>query len=187
MNTSKKTYLLVECAVMIALSAILSLIKVWTMPMGGSVTLLSMLPVCYFAVKNGTGWGLTCSFVYALVQIALDIGGIMSWGLTAQIFIGTLIFDYILAYGVLGLSGVFGNKSLIKVAAGISLSVFIRLIFHFISGCIFFGTWENGTWAVISYSAAYNGTYMLPELVFTVVGAVAIHPYITRFLKFKRV
>lgn len=184
MNSSKKTHLLVECACMIALGAVLSLIKVWTMPMGGSITLLSMLPVCYFSVKNGIKWGFVCSLMYAVVQIALDIAGILSWGLTPVVFAGTIIFDYILAYGILGLSGVFAkDNSKFKIGFGVALAIFIRLVFHFISGCILFGTWEDGLWAVVSYSAAYNGTYMLPEMLFTCIGAVAIHPYMTRFLK----
>ena len=187
MTSAKKIHLLVECACMVALATVLSLIKVWTMPMGGSITLLSMLPVCCFSVKNGLKWGFICSVLYAFVQIAVDIAGILSWGLTPLVLIGTFVFDYILAYGILGISGIFAkNGSKISVVLGIALAMLLRLIFHFISGCILFGTWENGTWAVISYSAAYNVTYMLPELVFTSIGAVLIHPYITRFLANKK-
>ena len=55
-------------AVMVALSAALSMVKIFEMPLGGSVTLLSMLPVCMLAIMYGCKHGLFCSFVYALSE-----------------------------------------------------------------------------------------------------------------------
>ena len=49
-----KVRLLAEAAVMLALAIALSFVKIWDMPMGGSVTLLSMLPIMLIAIKNGT-------------------------------------------------------------------------------------------------------------------------------------
>lgn len=170
-----KTKKLVTTAVMIALAAVLSMVKIWKMPWGGSVTLLSMVPIVIVSLKYGTKWGLFSAFVYSLVQLFLDLGELMSWGLTPAILIGSFAFDYILAYTALGLAGIFGNKSIEKVTAGISLAVFIRFVCHFISGSVLFGemAWEG--WNKFAYSFCYNGAYMLPELILTVIGTIVIY------------
>ena len=92
-------------AVMVALSAALSLVKIFEMPLGGSVTLLSMLPVCMLAIMYGCKWGLFCSFVYALSQLLLGIGAVLGWGLTPAALAGCIAFDYIIAFTVLGFAG----------------------------------------------------------------------------------
>ncbi|MCI6330549.1 MAG: energy-coupled thiamine transporter ThiT, partial [Lachnospiraceae bacterium] len=65
---SQKTQLLVEGAVVIALATVLSFIRIIKMPWGGSVTLLSMLPIVIYSIKNGVKNGLLVAFVYSLVQ-----------------------------------------------------------------------------------------------------------------------
>lgn len=182
METSKKIRVMVECAIMIALATVLNFIKVWQMPLGGSITLLSMLPICFFSVKNGIRWGSICSLLYAFIQIGLDLPKILTWGLTAPILFGSLLYDYILAYGILGLSGLFGNKSLKCAVGGVAAAVSLRFVFHFVSGCIFFGNFDTSAWEIIVYSATYNGTFMLPELIFTTIGAAALYPMLKRFI-----
>ena len=157
-------------AIMIALATVLSLIKVWEMPLGGSITLLSMLPICLVAITYGTKWGLACSFVYALGQLALSIAAVVSWGLTPLSLAGTILLDYIVPFTLLGLSGVFRNKGIWGSVIGISLSLVLRFICHFISGVIIFDIWCEWN-SVPLYSFCYNGTFMLPELILTVFGA----------------
>jgi thiamine transporter len=171
---SENTKRLVTTAMLIALAAVLSLIKIWQMPLGGSVTLLSMLPVCLISIKYGVRWGVFSAFVYSLVQIALDFGSLMSWGMTAKIWVGCLLFDYIFAYTALGFAGIFKNKGTPGIIAGVSLALVLRFISHFISGTIFFDIWVPEGWDTAIYSIAYNGAYMLPELIFTVIGAAAL-------------
>lgn len=161
-------------AVMIALSAVLSLVKVYELPLGGSITLLSMLPVCVVAICYGTKWGLCTSGLYALVQIAMDLGKLMGYGMTASTWLGCLVFDYILAFGALGLAGLWREKGTIGMCAGVALSCVIRFISHFISGAIVFSVFCPDGWNVYLYSIAYNGSYMLPELIITVIGAVLL-------------
>jgi len=98
-----KTKKLTLSAVLIALSAVLSMVKVVELPLGGSVTLLSMLPVAMIGICYGTGWGMFCSLLYALLQIVLDAGKLMGYGMTVGTWVGCLVFDYILAFGALGL------------------------------------------------------------------------------------
>ena len=75
-----KTKKLVLSAVLLALATVLSLFKVYQLPLGGSITLLSMLPVCLLSIRYGVKWGLTCSFFYGVIQIALSFGELMKLG-----------------------------------------------------------------------------------------------------------
>lgn len=168
------TQQLVTSAVMIALAAILSLIKVWTMPLGGSVTLLSMLPIVLISIRYGVKWGFVTSFLYAIIQIFMDLGSLMSWGMTPATWIGCLVFDYLVAYGILGIAGLFREKGIKGICTGITLALVFRFVSHFISGSIFFDIWCPEGWNVYWYSICYNGAYMLPELIFTLIASVLL-------------
>ncbi len=169
-----KTTKLVTSGVMIALASVLSLIKVWAMPLGGSVTLLSMLPIVMISLRYGIKWGFVTSLLYALVQIFIDLGGLMSWGMTPLTWTGCLIFDYLLAYGILGMAGIFRNHGTTGVILGISLAMVLRFLSHFISGSIVFSVWCPEGWNVVWYSVCYNGAYMLPELCFTLIATLLL-------------
>ena len=175
---------LTTCAVAVALSSVLSLISVWKMPLGGSVTLLSMLPVCMVSIKYGIKTGLLCSFIFSLIQLMLGFSSLMSWGLTAGILIGSFIFDYIIAYSVLGLAGIFGKKSMLRMCLGICFTMSLRFVSHFVSGIIFFTSLAPDGWNPAIYSICYNGAYMLPEMIFTCVAAFAIFrlPYTSKII-----
>lgn len=161
-------------AVLIALSAALSMVKVFEMPLGGSVTLLSMLPVCMLSIMYGCKWGLFCSFVYSLTQLAMGIGSVLSWGLTPQALVGSIVFDYLAAFTVLGLAGMFRKHGVPGYIGGISLALLLRAVSHVISGVIFFASWAPEGWNPFVYSLAYNGAYMVPEIVFTFAGAILL-------------
>jgi len=177
---------LVTSAVLIALAVVLSLIKVYKLPLGGSVTLLSMLPICVISLKYGLKWGFTCSLLYSVIQLGLALGEVMSWGLDVRMWIGCIVFDYLLAFGILGLAGIFKNKPLPLQLVGVSIAIVIRFISHYISGAIFFDIWMPEEFDnPYLYSLLYNGSYMLPELIFTVVGAAVVlgAPAMKRLIK----
>ncbi len=165
---------LTESAIMIALATGLSLIKIIDFPWGGSVTLVSMLPICFLAVRHGIGWGFGSAFVYAVLQMFLSLGEVMSWGLTAAVLIATLLLDYILPYTLLGFSALFRFRGRLGIVAGVGLSMFLRLVCHVISGWVLFGSWAWDGWSPFTYSLVYNGAYMLPEAVFTSVVLVLL-------------
>lgn len=179
MKKNKKVLILVEGAVMIAMSTVLSFIQVFKLPWGGSITLLSMLPIALFSIKRGVKSGLIVAFLYSLIQFGQGImDGLFGWGLTPGMLIACILLDYILAFTVLGLSGLF-RKTLAGQIAGIALAVILRFVCHFLSGVVIwhsFGQlWEGFyTENTYLYSLVYNGVYMLPELIFTVAGAVAL-------------
>ncbi len=161
-------------AVMIALSTVLSLVTVMKMPLGGSVTLFSMLPVCMLSIMYGCRWGIVCAFIYSLGQLALDIAGVAGWGLTPVAFAGCVVFDYLAAFTVLGLAGMFRAKGVPGYIAGIALAVALRMVSHIISGVIFFSSWAPEGWNPFVYSLSYNGAYMVPEFIFTFAGAIIL-------------
>ena len=185
-----KTKILVEGAVMVALATVLSFIRVFKLPWGGSITLLSMLPIVLFSIRRGVKMGLVVSFVYALVQFGQGIlDGLFGWGLTAGMLIACILLDYLGAFTVLGIAGCFRKKGLPGWIGGITLAIVLRFVLHFLSGVVIwhsFGELWSGfaTDNTYLYSFLYNGCYMLPELIFTLVGAVALLkvPQTKRFL-----
>lgn len=170
----KKTKKMVESAVMICLSTILSMITLLKMPLGGSVTLLSMLPVCIISIKHGVRSGLLTAFVYSLIQLILDITALSSWGITFNVWIGCIIFDYIFPFTILGISGIFGKETLVKPIIGIVLAMLLRFISHIVSGTIFFAAFTPDGWNPLIYSICYNFSYMFPEIIFTVIGSIIL-------------
>ncbi len=177
---NKKLRILVEGAIMVALATVLSYIKVYQLPWGGSITLLSMLPIAVYSIRWGIKYGFGAAFVYSLIQLGQGIiDGLFGWGLTPWALIFCILLDYICAYTALGIAGIFKSKGTPGWIAGTAVAVLLRAVFHFLSGVLIWGSygelWEgfstDNTWL---YSLLYNGSYMLPELVFTVIGAVII-------------
>lgn len=171
--------------IMIALSVGLSMVKIFEMPLGGSVTLLSMLPVCMLSIMFGCKWGLFCSSVYALIQLLLDIAKVVGWGLTPAALVGCIVFDYLAAFTVLGLAGLFRKHGVPGYIGGIALASFLRFVSHVISGVVFFGSWAPEGWNPFIYSISYNGLYMLPEMAFTIIGAIVLlkEPHAAKLFK----
>ena len=112
--------------------------------------------------------------MYSLAQLALDAGAIGTWGLTPQGLVGTIIFDYLVAFTVLGFAGLFRTKGVGGYIGGISLAMAMRVVSHVISGVIFFASWAPEGWNPFIYSICYNGAFMVPEAVFTFIGAIVL-------------
>lgn len=152
---------LVFSAVAIALSMITSMIKIINMPMGGSVTLLSMLFVSMIGYWYGLGAGLTTAFAYGVLQLVID---------PYIISLPQMLVDYIFAFMALGLSGIF-SKSKNGLSKGYIVGVLGRYFFTFLSGWIFFGTYaaDAGFKSAVLYSLVYNGAYLGAEAVITLI------------------
>lgn len=208
MNTTFKTQRMTLSAVMLALATVLAivceLIPFLNLPFGGGFTIASMLPIVIVSYMYGVKWGLFTSFAYSCIQILMSL--IMGktvlalftpssddyMGLFAAFAI--IVIDYLLAYTVLGLGGIFRNKIKNKVAAivlGTVVALTLRYVCHIISGYIFYGAWaewffsQEGFYAVgekilntfsgkslaLLYSVFYNGLYMIPEIIITAIAA----------------
>ncbi len=180
MKNHEKITALVEGAVMLALAIVLSCLRIYKFPWGGSVTVLSMLPIAVYSIKYGLPRGLAISFLFALFQLCQGItDGLFGWGLTPVMLISCIMLDYLLPYTVIGIAGMLRKKGAAGWIAGITVAITARFLLHFISGVVIwhsFGTlWEGfSTENEWLYSLCYNGAYMLPELVSTVIGAVAL-------------
>ena len=208
MNTTFKTQRMTLSAVMLALATVLAivceLIPFLNLPFGGGFTIASMLPIVIVSYMYGVKWGLFTSFAYSCIQILMSL--IMGktvlalftpssddyMGLFAAFAI--IVIDYLLAYTVLGLGGIFRNKIKNKIAAimlGTVVALTLRYVCHIISGYIFYGAWaewffsQEGFYAVgekilntfsgkslaLLYSVFYNGLYMIPEIIITAIAA----------------
>lgn len=151
---------LVYAAAAIALAMVASMIKVFKLPMGGSVTLLSMLFVALTGYWYGPVTGIISGVAYGLLQFVIE---------PYFFTVPQVIVDYPLAFGALGLSGFFCNSKN-GLTKGYIVGVIGRFCFAFISGWIFFGAYaaDYGMSAPV-YSFVYNGTYLGAEAVITLV------------------
>lgn len=156
-TTSRQNRMLCEGAIMVVLAQILGYIKIWEMPWGGSIC-LSMLPIFFFACRWGAGPGLMSGFVLGVLQFMFDGGFALGWQ--------SIIGDYLVAFTVLGLAGVFRGKPW-SIYAGTLLGGAARFLVHYVVGATiwaeympetFFGMTMTTPWF---YSLLYNGFYMV--------------------------
>lgn len=195
----KYTLRLVTSGIFIALATVLSLIVIFKLPYGGSITLLSMLPIMVLGYMYGIKWGLLCGTVYGVVQALLGASMSSAFaGLSGfYVFLMALI-DYLIAFAVLGTSGMFKGRiknHTIAFVGGSIVAGLLRLLAHFSSGVILWGSYAewffgadnmnnafgntvlnnfSGIGLAIIYSIVYNGSYMIPEIIITVIGIIII-------------
>lgn len=171
---------LCEGAIMVALAFVMSFIKLYELPNGGSLT-PAMFPILLYALRWGLPQGLTAGFVFGLLQLIFD--GAYAWGWQS------MLLDYLLAFTPLGLAGLFKGK-----AWGIFPGTFIgclgRFIVHHISGITIYriieptavpglGTYDNAH----LYSLVYNGSYMLPNMVLAMLLAGVLYVPMKRYFR----
>ncbi len=178
--SGKSIHSLVEAAIMVALSAVLCYIRIIRFPWGGSVTLLSMLPIIVFSIRRGIKWGFAASFVFSLIQFMQGVfDGVFGWGLTPAMLTACILLDYILAFTALGIAGIFGNGSIGRAAGGTVLAIGLRFVCHVISGAVVFASagkiWGFNIRNKWLYSAVYNGILMGIELAATLAAVLILY------------
>lgn len=153
------TKILAEGTVIIALTVILKevLPPVYRFPQGGSVSAAGMVPLLWFSLRRGPRSGLEAGTIYGLINMVLPGGYIVD---PVQ-----ALLDYPIAFAALGLCGMFKRYPLVGVAIGISG----RFLAHFVSGVVFFAIYAPAGMHPAIYSAIYNGSYLLVELVVSTV------------------
>ncbi len=162
---NKKVLALVESAVMIALATVLSLLKLAELPAGGSVTFASMLPVVLISYRHGCKYGLAAGVVYGVIQQLLGLKN-LSYVTGFVSVVAVILLDYVIAFAVLGLGGIFrksGMRQSLALISGAALASALRYICHVISGATVWAGLSIPTEAVLIGSLAYNATYMIPE------------------------
>ena len=159
-------------ALCLALAFVLSNIKLFKLPMGGSVTVFSMFFVTFIGYLYGPRVSLSAAFAYGLLQMVID---------PYIIAVPQLICDYVLAFGAMGVSGFFYNKrnGMIK---GYLAGIFGRFLFSTLSGIIFFAEYAPEGWNPVLYSIAYNGSYIAAEGAMTIIllAVPAVHMALNR-------
>lgn len=158
-----------ESAVMIALSTVLSLIKVVDMPFGGSVTAASMVPVILVAYRYGFGRGIFVGVVYGLIQLLLS-ANTLSYATSFGAAVAIILYDYVLAFAALSFGGVFKKtiqNQRTALTFGTLIACAVRYLFHVISGCTVWAGVSIPTSDGLSYSLVYNAAYMIPETIVT--------------------
>ncbi|MBR7181843.1 MAG: energy-coupled thiamine transporter ThiT [Clostridia bacterium] len=173
MKRHERTRILVECALMVALGTVLSIFPLVEMPYGGSVTLASMLPCLLIAYRHGTAWGLGTAFVHAVVQQLLGLKN-LSYFTTWQSVVAVIVLDYLLAFVVIGLGGMFRKRIAqqnLALASGAVVVCVLRYICHVIAGATVWAGLSIPTQAALAYSFSYNATYMIPEAIVLAVTA----------------
>lgn len=158
-NASKRIKHLVYSAAAISLATVLSYIKIFRLPMGGSITFFSMLPITLIGYFYGLGAGLVSGLAYGLIQFVLD-----PFFLTPV----QVIIDYPLAFAALGLSGIFRQKKH-GLTEGYITGILARFFFSAVSGLIFFTSYATDGLSGIAYTLIYNGSYIIPEAIITIV------------------
>ncbi|MBO4926771.1 MAG: energy-coupled thiamine transporter ThiT [Clostridiales bacterium] len=166
--------------VCLALSYVLSLIKIYEMPQGGSVTPASMLPILFFCLCFGVKKGFCVTFAYSLLQL---INGYFMH--PAQV-----ILDYTLAFTILGVAGFFAASEkkrlqtanpirrlklvpFWRIGSAVFLAFLLRFISHVLSGVIFYAEYagDQNPWV---YSILYNGSFLLVEAAITTVILIGV-------------
>ena len=173
-----KITILTECAVMLALAFALSCAKLYEMPLGGSVTVASMLPIMLISIKYGAKTGVATAFLYSLTQVlqALIQGNVFPYCTTGGVLALCVMFDYVFPFTVIGLAGLFKNLKLKNRELGIYIGmfsvVFLRFISHFITGVAIWGQWAPEGMGKYLYSFLYNGSFLAVDFVICLACAI---------------
>ena len=162
---NRKTKNLTEAAIMIAISLILELIVLYKLPNGGSVT-LSALPIIFFGLRHGMGWGAMAGFVFGGLNYVMG-GSAIDWT--------TIIFDYFLAFSMLGLgAGVFKGRSA-GAYGGTLLGIGLQFLASYLVGVFVWGKWMPEAFLGMTmttpwfYSFLYNILWAGPDLLLCLV------------------
>lgn len=151
-NSFSTSRVLAEIAIFVALATALSFIIIFQLPEGGSITLASMVPIIWLALRRGPKIGLFAGAVYGMVQLAV---------MPQIYYLPQVLLDYPLAFACLGLAGFFQKR---WALAGVVVAITGRFIMHLISGALYFASFAPAGMNPWVYSALYNGSYLLPEL-----------------------
>lgn len=205
---TNKTRRLTESAMLLAVAIVLELVSkmfIPEMPFGGQITLVSMLPVVLISYRHGVKWGICSGFAYALLEMAIGTKTVMAAFQPDYFGDGVMIgnalimcaLDYVVAFTVLGLGGLFRNKiqnSGVALMSGSLVALCARYVAHIASGYILFAgyaewfftqegfpAWGASLVEALSpellgfvYSIVYNGMYMIPEMILTAVVALLL-------------
>lgn len=198
LTRTEKTKRLALSGILIAMATVLSFVKVFEWPFGGSITAASMLPLAMLSYTYGVKWGLAVGFVHGVIQAVTGATMTSAFaGQSAGAVVAICLIDYLIAFSVIGLAGMLKGKfksHTVAFALGTAIAVFMRYICHVVSGYIFFKSYADWFFGEVMvndfsamlmekcspnllgliYSLIYNAAYMVPELIITAVCAALV-------------
>ena len=205
---SIKTKRITESAMLLAIAIVLEVMAklfIPELPFGGQITLVSMLPIVLISYRHGVKWGFVASLTYALLEMAIGMKTVSAAFLPGYFGDGAMIgnallmcgLDYVAAFSVLALGGIFRNRiqnNGTGLMCGSLVALGARYLCHIASGYILFASYaewfftQDGfpAWGAqlvaslsptmlgIVYSVVYNGMYMVPEIILTAIMSLVI-------------
>lgn len=182
-SKASTTLILCQGALCVAMSFVLSYIKLFSMPAGGSVTLASMLPLMVFANRHGLKWGLFAGLVYGILQF-IQKPEIYHWV--------DVILEYPVAFMLIGLGGL--TRGVRNLPFSVLIGGIARFFAHFVAGVIFFGeyvmigeeaaegvSFGQMIWPNVVASFLYNAPYMFADIAICFV--IALLPPFRKAIK----
>ena len=149
-----KTKKLIISALFLALATILSLLKLFELPFGGTITIASMVPIVVISYIYGVKWGLFSAFIYSLLQLVCGLGS----GIVSKMFLPgedqmllwqailICVLDYVFANLALGFGGILKGKfksQTLEIISGSIIATALCYLMHTASGFIFYSSWAE--------------------------------------------
>lgn len=170
------TSIITTGAILVAMAVVLSMFTVLKLPYGGSITAASMVPIIYFSFKYDLKWSMVTAMVYSGAQMLIGF-----YPPPVKDFISFLLvimLDYVIAFGILGMAGYIGGmikgSHLAKALTGTTVVITLRFICHFTSGIMIWSSYAPEGQPVWLYSLIYNGSYILGELIISLIAMAAL-------------
>lgn len=168
-----KTRMLAEAGVAIAIAQVLSFITIFHMPQGGSIKAASLVPLMIYAYRWGGARGIFAGVVYGILHFIL--------GFKSSVHYLSIILDYLVAYGAIGVCGYF-KDSISGLITGSIVGIVLRWIATVVSGAVVFASYAPQGQNPWIYSMMYNATYMIPDGILNIIVLLFIYKGVKRGL-----
>lgn len=181
---SDRVAVLVEIPLSVALATVLNMLRLWQMPQGGTISLV-MLPFVVLGLRRGVGPAVTAGVIFGILDVLIE---------PYVVHPAQFLLDYPLAFGALGLAGLFaaswrkwratgrtGYAVLVAVLPAVLVASLGRYVFHVTSGYVFFSSFAPADQPALLYSLAYNSFVLVSGALAFAVAAVLM-PVLSRAL-----
>ena len=173
-DNNSSTRIFTEIIVFSALSGALYVLRPFSLPFGGSVTLGSMIPVMWLSMRRGVRVGIIGGLVFGILALFIDMLLVGAANIIASPI--QVILEYPVAFGALGIAGIFHKKTVSFGVLGVGVSLFIKFIIHYLVGAFF---WVYiyafpPEWGQFLWPAIYNGSFLIVEFIISAILLVVL-------------
>jgi thiamine transporter len=166
--------MLAEIIVLSALSGVLYSIRPFPgFPFGGAVTLASMVPTMWLSLRRGVRVGVLAGILYGIIAFFIDILYLGASSIVATPL--QAVLEYPIAFGLIGLTGMFHTKKISLVLFGAGISVFLRFLVHYFVGVFVWNyVYSFPEFGQYLWPAVYNGSFLLAEFLISAILLVVL-------------